>query len=210
MKKNQIKKMLLSGVLALGVLGGNVAPVFATSVGSGTTTTTPTSGTPGSGTSSGSTLKITTEVTTVNVTVPTTIPFVFKADGTNDVPTNLYVYNGSIADVYLQSIKLDSKNFNSDWKLVGTGYELNKMNTNTKYVRFTFGSKDAGVTKVVAPNSTNNIDEYDSGEATFSPNQIVIESKNNKLLDFDVERGSFTSSISEAEAFDMTLVFNFV
>lgn len=222
MKSKQLRKILLSSLLSVGVLASSTLPVFADvqspadplQAGGQTIESTQTQNQSvtipkkddngkGYGTVD-SNLTIKAKATNVNVTVPTTVPFEFDENGDTRVPNNFQVTNNSaIAGVYLESITLDAKNHG--WKVVKDGFDLAKMPVDTQNVRIKFG-KD-GSEKLIAPEGGAN--ESAKGVATFNSGDIDIEAKDTQKLTFKVDRGAFSKDVVEATAFDMTLQFRF-
>lgn len=177
-------KVLLAALLSVTVILGTAVPTYAAS----------------------SDVKIEVKETTmdnVSVTVPTTIPIVFNADGTNTLPTNWTIENVStIAGIHLSKIDMDAGN--SGWKLLADSQDVKTLSKDTKSIKFSVGK--AGALKLVAPTSGT---ESASGSVTFANTEISIPSGETKVLSFGVERGAFTKSEASAKAFDMVLTFNF-
>lgn len=139
----------------------------------------------------------------VSVTVPTSIPIVFNADGTNTLPTNWTIENlSTIAGIHLSQI--DMNGGNSGWKLLADSQNVKTISKDTKSIKFSVGK--AGALKLVAPTSGT---ENASGTVTFGDTEISIPSGKTQVLSFDVERGAFTKSEASAKAFDMVLTFKF-
>lgn len=144
-----------------------------------------------------------TDMDNVSVTVPSTIPIVFNADGTNTLPTNWTIENKSvIAGIHLAKIEMNAGN--SGWNLLNSSTNVKEMAVNTKSIRFSVGL--AGNLKIVAPTNGN---EDATGSVTYGNADIAIPSGETKVLAFQVERGAFTNPEASAKAFDMVLTFNF-
>ena len=144
-----------------------------------------------------------TDMDNVSVTVPSSIPIVFNADGTNTLPTNWSIENKSaIAGIHLASIEMNAGT--SGWKLLGSSFNVKEMSVNTKSIRFSVGLE--GNLKLVAP---TNGSEDATGSVTYGNSDITIPSGESKNLAFHVERGAFTNAEASAKAFDMVLTFNF-
>lgn len=177
-------KVLLAALLSVTVIFGAAVPTYAAS----------------------SDVKIEVKETTmdnVSVTVPTTIPIVFNADGTNTLPTNWTIENVStIAGIHLSKIDMDAGN--SGWQLLADSQDVKNLSKDTKSIKFSVGK--AGALKLVAPTSGT---ENTSGSVMFGDTEIVIPSGETQTLSFGVERGAFTKSEASAKAFDMVLTFNF-
>lgn len=139
----------------------------------------------------------------VSVTVPTSIPIVFNADGTNTLPTNWTIENlSTIAGIHLSQIDMNAGN--SGWKLLDDSQNVKTISKDTKSIKFSVGK--AGALKLVVPTSGT---ENASGTVTFGDTEISIPSGKTQVLSFDVERGAFTKSEASAKAFDMVLTFKF-
>ena len=177
-------KILLAALLSVTVILGTAVPTYAAS----------------------SDVKIEVKETTmdnVSVTVPTTIPIVFNADGTNTLPTNWTIENVSaIAGVHLAKIDMNAED--SGWKLMAASQDVRTLSKDTKSIKFSVGK--AGALKLVVPTSGT---ENTSGSVSFGNTEISIPSGETQVLSFDVERGAFTKSEASAKAFDMVLTFNF-
>lgn len=144
-----------------------------------------------------------TDMDNVSVTVPSSIPIVFNADGTNTLPTNWTIENkSSIAGIHLTQIEMNAGA--SGWKLLCDSYDVKSMRANTKSIQFSVGLENN--LKLVAP---NNGQEDEMGSVTFGETDISIPSGETKNLAFHVERGAFTQAEASAKAFDMVLTFNF-
>lgn len=179
-----MKKHLLSVVLATIMLVGSAIPVSAAS----------------------SDVNIEVKATTmdnVSVTVPSTLPIVFNADGSNTLPTNWTIKNVStIAGIHLSSIDLDANG--SGWKLLDKDQDTTKLSVDTKNIQFYAGKGED--LKLVSP---ENGTEAERGSVDFADNEISIASGQTQLLSFDVDRAAFTEDLASAKAFDMVLTFNF-
>ena len=177
-------KVLLAALLSVTVILGTAVPTYAAS----------------------SDVKIEVKETTmdnVSVTVPTTIPIVFNADGSNTLPTNWTIENVStIAGIHLAKIDMDAGS--SGWKLLADTQNVKTLSKDTKSIKFSVGK--AGALKLVAPTSGT---DSTSGSVTFGNTEIEIPSGQTQVLSFGVERGAFTKSEASAKAFDMVLTFNF-
>ena len=177
-------KVLLAALLSVTVILGTAVPTYAAS----------------------SDVKIEVKETTmdnVSVTVPTTIPIVFNADGSNTLPTNWTIENVStIAGIHLAKIDMDAGS--SGWKLLADSQNVKTLSKDTKSIKFSVGKSSA--LKLVAPTSGT---ESTSGSVTFGNTEIEIPSGETQVLSFGVERGAFTKSEASAKAFDMVLTFNF-
>ena len=139
----------------------------------------------------------------VSVTVPTSIPIVFNADGTNTLPTNWTIENlSAIAGIHLSQIDMNAGN--SGWKLLADSQNVKTLSKDTKSIKFSVGK--TGALKLIAPTSGT---ENASGTVTFGDAEISIPSGETQVLSFGVERGAFTKSEASAKAFDMVLTFKF-
>lgn len=139
----------------------------------------------------------------VSVTVPTKLPIVFRADGTNTLPTNWTIENVSaIAGIHLSQIDMNAGE--TDWKLLPESAVISELAADTKAIRFFVGEENA--LKMVVPKDkvTNT-----TGTITFDKSEISIPSGGEQILSFDVERGAFTEDAASAEAFEMILTFEF-
>lgn len=144
-----------------------------------------------------------TDMDNVSVTVPTTIPIVFNADGTNTVPTNWTIENKStLAGIHLSQIDMDAESTN--WKLLAASENVKNLSADTKSIQFSVGK--SGALKLVAPNEGV---ECAKGSVTFADDEISIPSGETAVLSFEVVRGAFTQTEASAKAFDMVLTFNF-
>lgn len=144
-----------------------------------------------------------TSMDNVSVTVPTTIPIVFNADGSNTLPTNWTIENMStIAGIHLSQIDMNAED--SGWKLLADSENVKTLSADTKSIKFSVGK--SGALKLVVPTSGT---ESENGTVTFDDTEISIPSGESQILSFDVERGAFTNSAATAKAFNMVLTFNF-
>ncbi len=144
-----------------------------------------------------------TDMDNVSVTVPTTIPIVFNADGTNTLPTNWTIENKStLAGIHLSQIDMDAETTN--WKLLAASENVKNLSANTKSIQFSVGK--TGALKLVVPNEGT---ESAKGSVTFAEDEISIPSGETEVLSFDVVRGAFTQTEASAKAFNMVLTFNF-
>lgn len=144
-----------------------------------------------------------TDMDNVSVTVPTTLPIIFNADGTNTLPSNWTIENKStIAGIHLSKVNMNAGN--TGWKLLAASEDVTSLSADTKSIQFSIGK--AGNTKLVTPNSgTGNAE----GSVSFGDTEISIPSGKTQVLNFKVERGAFTKTEASAKAFDMVLTFNF-
>lgn len=139
----------------------------------------------------------------VSVTVPTTIPVVFNADGSNTLPTNWTISNlSSIAGIHLSQIDMSAGN--SGWKLLADSQDTKTLSKDTKSMKFSVGKPSA--MKLVTPTSGT---ENATGSVRFDDSEISIPSGETQVLSFGVERGAFTEAQASAKAFEMVLTFNF-
>ena len=177
-------KVLLAALLSVTVVLGTVVPTQAAS----------------------STVDIevrATDMDNVSVTVPSSIPIVFNADGSNTLPTNWTIENKSaIAGIHLSKIEMNAGT--SGWKLLGSSANVKEMTVNTKSIRFSLGLE--GDLRLVTPTNGN---EDATGSITYEKTDMVLSSGESKNIVFNVERGAFTNSEASAKAFDMVLTFNF-
>lgn len=140
----------------------------------------------------------------VSVTVPSKLPIVFKADGSNTLPTNWEIENiSTLAGIRLSRIDMNATG--AGWKLLPESAVISNMAAGTKSIRF-FAGKE-GALKLVVPKDNQ---ENATGTIAFDENEIVIPSGGKQLLTFDVERGAFKEDAVSAEAFDMILTFGFI
>lgn len=144
-----------------------------------------------------------TDMDNVSVTVPTTLPIVFNADGTNTLPSNWTIENKStIAGIHLSNIRMDAGD--TEWKLLADSEDVTGLSADTKSIKFSVGK--AGALKLVAPSSGT---ASATGSVNFDNTEISIPSGETQILSFAVERGAFTVTEASAKAFDMVLTFNF-
>lgn len=144
-----------------------------------------------------------TDMDNVSVTVPTTLPIIFNADGTNTLPTNWTIENKStIAGIHLSEISMDAQD--SGWKLLADSEDVTALSADTKAIKFSVGK--TGALQLVTPSSGT---ENAMGSVTFEDTAISIASGETQVLSFDVERGAFTETEASAKAFDMVLTFKF-
>ena len=144
-----------------------------------------------------------TDMDNVSVTVPSSIPIVFNADGTNTLPTNWTIENKSaIAGIHLAKIEMNAGT--SGWKLLSSTTNVKEMTVNTKSIRFSLGLD--GDLRLVTPTNGN---EDATGSITYEKTDMLIPSGESKNIVFQVERGAFTKPEASAKAFDMVLTFNF-
>lgn len=177
-------KILLAALLSVTVVLGATVPTYAAS----------------------SNVNIEVKATTmdnVSVTVPTSIPIMFNADGSNTLPTNWTIENVStIAGIHLSQIDMNAGN--SGWKLLASSENVKTLSADTKSIKFSVGK--VGALKLVVPTSGA---ENASGTVAFGDTEISIPSGETQVLSFGVERGAFTKAEASAKAFDMVLTFNF-
>ena len=77
----------------------------------------------------------------VSVTVPTSIPIVFNADGTNTLPTNWTIENiSTIAGIHLSQIDMDAKS--SGWKLLADSQDVKTLSKDKKSIKFSKRKKN--------------------------------------------------------------------
>lgn len=144
-----------------------------------------------------------TSMDNVSVTVPTSIPIVFNADGSNTLPTNWTIENlSAIAGIHLSQIDMNAED--SGWKLLADTIDTKTLSADTKSIKFSVGK--SGALKLVVPTSGT---ESANGTVTFGDTEISIPSGETQILSFGVERGAFTTSEASAKAFNMVLTFNF-
>lgn len=135
-------------------------------------------------------IDITGEATLLNVTVPTNLPIVLNADGTNTLPTDFKIINNSpIGAVKISKVDLKA---NKNWKIVNGN--ITNSNANTKQLKFYIKEPDQE-SKPLASDGTNGSLEMNT----------VVEATDNEILEFNIERGAFTSSLNDLGAFDMEL-----
>ena len=220
MKSKQLRKILLSSLLSVGVLASSSLPAFAETQFFGGKTLETQTATAGVMTTtkdtkenaygeSHSNLNFEVEATNVNVTVPTEVPFIFNKDGDTLVPNNFIVQNHSnIAGIYLENITLDSEK--AGWKVVDDQFDLKSMSVDSKNVRIKFGKTGEGeVMKLISPSGARAKGSSNIGSADFDNCEINIQAKQTQKLDFVVERGAFSKDVASSKAFDMTLQFRF-
>lgn len=139
----------------------------------------------------------------VSVTVPSTLPIVFNADGTNTFPDNWTIENVSaLAGIHLKQIDLHADG--TGWKLVNDSETVRTQVANGKAIKFFAGVE--GNMQLVEP---DNGSESENGTATFGVSDICIASGQTKDINFSVERGAFTQTTVSAKAFTMELGFEF-
>lgn len=139
----------------------------------------------------------------VSVTVPSVLPIVFNADGTNTIPNNWTIQNVSaIAGIHLTEVALDSET--NGWVLLSSDRKVNELTVDTKAVKFYTGN--AGALKLVQPTTGT---ESKTGSVTFEESEISISSGEEKTLSFQVERGAFKQTQASSKAFKMLLTFDF-
>ena len=139
----------------------------------------------------------------VSVTVPTMIPIVFNADGTNTLPTNWTIENlSTIAGIYISHIEMDAND--SGWTLLGQSENVKDVIAGLKKIKFYVG--DESDLKLVEPLEGT---ESEKGRAIFGRDVFQIKSGETRVLSFDVERGAFRQNEASAKAFGMELFFDF-
>ena len=143
-------------------------------------------------------VEIRTEATLVDVTVPSTLPIVFREDGSNTVPDNYTIQNNSMSAIHLTSVGLDAQG--SGWKVIPESMDPTQFVANTRQILFLVNSK------AVAPMLN---EPMETGSARFDPDEVVIEPGQSVTLDFEVYRGSFTVPLENTAAFTMTTTFDF-
>lgn len=176
-------KVLIAALLSATVVVGTAVPAYAAT----------------------STVEIEVKATDMNVsvTVPSTIPIVFNADGTNTLPTEWEISNESaIAGIHLSEITMDAQT--TDWKLLAESENTKELAANTKSIKFSVGKE--GALKLVKP--TSGVEDA-TGSVQFENTEIRIPSGETTELDFGVERGAFTETEASAKAFSMVLNFEF-
>ena len=140
------------------------------------------------------------EATDVNtaVTVPTVLPIIFNADGTNTYPTNWTIQNNSqIARVYLYSIKVDAVN---DWTLMTKAQDPIYNDVDAKKIKFYAGVED----------NMQLLDGTQSAYVEFDPfDCLILPNGGTKDLSFKVERGAYTQSQSAKKVLEMVLTFQY-
>ena len=179
-------KRLSVVLLALVILTMSAVPAFAVTEGSTNVT-------------------IQTKATTIDVTVPTDLPIVFNADGTNTVPTDFTIKNNSaIAGLHVAKIELTKAN-NSDWQIMHTNGDTKTLAANTKQIQFFIGLE--GALKQVVPEG--DAAPADSGSYSFGASDITLNAGESKILRMDVKRGAFTEASAQSSAFTMAMTFAF-
>ena len=137
------------------------------------------------------------------VTVPGTLPVVFNEDGTNLLPTDWSIENGSaIAGIHLEKVEMDAKD--SGWKLLSDSADTKTLPADSKSIQFYMGK--AGELKLIAPTSGS---EASTGSFAFEADDISIPSGGEQVISFDINRGAFKTAKAAAKAFDMVLTFQF-
>lgn len=136
------------------------------------------------------------KATDVDVTVPTTLPVVFNADGTNTYPETFTITNNSeIARLELSTASVDAEN--NGWGL--TTADAKTLAADTKDVKFYAGIKKDSVETFKGNFTALNTD--------LAFNEI-IPAEGTLSMCFKMERAAFTQAIAVASAFDMVLDFN--
>lgn len=144
-----------------------------------------------------------TEMDNVSVVVPTTLPIIFNADGTNTLPTAWTIENKSqIAGIHLSQI--DMKANSSGWKLLSEETDTSTLPADSKAIQFYVKANEN--VKLIAP--TDNL-SGSVGKTTYEKTELVIPSGKTQVLGFEINRGAFTQNLASAKAFDMILTFEF-
>lgn len=144
-----------------------------------------------------------TDMDKVSVTVPSTLPIIFNADGTNTLPSNWTIENNStFAGIHVSQITLDAEG--SGWKLLGELERVADLTADTKAMKLSIGS---GTVMEYVQTSSGTASE--TGSATYGDTDISIGAGESTTLTFDVERGAFTTTEPSAKAFEMVLTFEF-
>ena len=139
----------------------------------------------------------------VSVTVPSTLPIVFHADGTNTFPTNWTIENKSaIAGIHLTGVEMDAEK--TDWRLLEGSVDVKMQSADCKSIQFFMGKENA--LKLIVPTEGT---ESAKGAVTFEKVDISIPAGGKQNISFDVERGAFTQTEASAKAFQMVLNFAF-
>lgn len=178
-------KVLLASLLSITVVLGSVVPSYAAEP--------------------VSEVQIAIEATDMNVsvTVPSTLPIIFNADGTNTFADNWSIKNiSALAGIHLTGVHLNGDG--TGWKVVKDSATVKTQEVNGKSVKFFVGVPET--MQLVMP---SNGSESETGTATFDVDDICIPSGATKTLEFAVERGAFTETTASAKAFSMTLDFAF-
>lgn len=178
-------KVLLAVLLSITAILGSVAPAYAAEP--------------------VSEVKIEIEPTDMNVsvTVPSTLPIIFNADGSNTIPSNWTIENiSALAGIHVTNVHLNANG--TGWKLTNESATVKTQNVNGKTVKFFAGVP--GIMKLVEAKSGST---SETGTASFEANDIRIASGATKTLNFAVERGAFTETTASAKAFTMTIDFAF-
>lgn len=137
------------------------------------------------------------------VTVPGTLPVVFNEDGSNLLPSDWTIENGStIAGIHLEKVEMDAKE--SGWKLLAASADTKTLPADSKSIQFYMGK--AGELKLIAPTSGS---EASTGSFEFGADDISISSGGEQVISFDINRGAFKTAKAAAKAFDMVLTFQF-
>lgn len=139
----------------------------------------------------------------VSVTVPSVLPIVFNADGTNTFPDNWEIQNVSaIAGIHLTEVALDAET--SGWLLLSAEQKVSDLKAGTKSVKFYTGNE--GALKLVQPTEGT---QCKTGSVTFEDSELSIPSGGKQKLSFQVERGAFKHTQASSKAFNMLLTFDF-
>ena len=144
------------------------------------------------------------EATIVNMTVPGTVGMIFNENGTNTLPDNFTIRNNSaIGGIYVSGISVNANG--SGWQLVNSSTDLTKVGVDTKSIKLKMGEENS--LKIVNP---TNGSKDSTGNAEFGVNEFVIPAESEKTIKFGVERGAFSSAVTNAKAFDMGISFDWV
>ncbi|MDO4649560.1 MAG: hypothetical protein Q4B26_12995 [Eubacteriales bacterium] len=146
---------------------------------------------------------VTIEETDVNaaVTIPSTIPIIFNADGTNTYPTNWTITNNSeYASIKLSSVT--GSTMTTGWKLLSELDEMKDVGKDSKKMKFYMGIP--GKMEMLYGNTVTNLTLLYDNEG------IPIEAGESETINFEIERGAFTKAVEEAVAVELTLNFEFI
>lgn len=144
------------------------------------------------------------EATTVNMTVPGVVGMIFNENGSNTLPDNFTIRNNSaIGGIYVSGISVNANG--SGWQLVNSSTDLTKVGVDTKSIKLKMGEENS--LKIVNP-TNGSMDS--TGKAEFGINEFVIPAESEKTVKFGVERGAFSSTVTNAKAFDMGISFDWV
>lgn len=144
------------------------------------------------------------EATTVNMTVPGVVGMIFNENGTNTLPDNFTIRNNSaVGGIYVSGISVNANG--SGWQLVNSSTDLTKVGVDTKSIKLKMGEENS--LKIINP-TNGSMDS--TGKAEFGINEFVIPAESEKTVKFGVERGAFSSAVTNAKAFDMGISFDWV